>query len=129
MSDTFYLYINNDSKPQYFLVLETPEVKKCWMIPARKDLNLREFTRIATETDPPACVHNDTVMYEGKTGTEDLGKVLVQKGNFILKYAAGNKLEFCIPRKTGSILHGRYVFLVPSWGRNTHRKVWTLIPV
>lgn len=126
MSDNYCLYLIKAPKPYYLLELNIKGVSRQWVIPSREHLGLGNKKRIAFETGSGKL--NKPGRKNEYTDHGEYELVHLGRGNLIILNENKYKLEFEIPGKTKSDFYGRYVFLVPSWGRNTQKKSWVLIP-
>lgn len=125
----FYLYSLETTKPYNILVLKSGERTGSWLLSARENLDFRNQNRIAFETDLTIPDDPDTPDIEITLNGKKVKMSLIEKGELSLKSDSNNKLEFGLTSDEDSTIRGDFVFMVPSWGRNTFRKIWVLIPV
>jgi len=116
----YSLYKVELPKPYLMLKLQSRGYLKEWFIPEYKELDFRNYKRIAFES--PAPGYEAEGIFQGPMEKFDAGK-------FELRSDTKFKIEFRIESTVRSNgLYGNYVIMVPSWGRKTLRRTWVLIP-
>ncbi len=126
MSDYYCLNFVKASKPYYLLELTISGSLRQWTIPSRENLGLGNKKRIAFESCPEGLNTGNKGNGNGDRRKHEI--VQLDTGRLIVISEHKNKMEFDIPEHGNTDFFGRYVFLVPSWGRNTYKKTWVLIP-
>lgn len=105
MSD-FFLYKKETDKPHFVLVVED----RVWNIPFTADIEPGKG-RIAIEASP----------------SDADGGEIVESGSVIFKRKDGGKMECVFHGSMGSFMNGDFVFVLPSWGRHTEKRLWVVI--
>ncbi len=109
----FFLYKKETEKPH--LVLFVGE--RAWIIPFLDPFKPRE-KRLAVEICPDADV---------KTRPLCSSPDLVESGNVLINIESKGKVDFTVSGGSGRFIRGNFVFILPSWGRNTRRRLWFFV--
>ncbi len=118
----FLIQKHHTEIPHFDLRLELGEVLKSWVLPKRIPYAVNE-KRLAiedAEVELNAVINMETIHDQYGVGRVEL----LDSGSYTVIEEKREKIIF---DATGNHFCGRFVFLVPSWGRKTKRKLWTLL--
>jgi len=122
-TSSFVIGRHESSNKHYDLLLENKGERRHWIIPKSIPRKYRE-KRIAIEERDPADIRlngggehaAEDSWGSGKWETWDRGEVEIE---------AANSIRLVI-KASGERFKGRYLLLVPGWGRWTGKKLWVL---
>ena len=106
----FFLYKKETEKPHYVLVAGD----RVWLIPFTAEVEPGKG-RMAIESSP-----------EEAAATSEPSE-LVESGKVAFSREDGGKIECVFYGAAGSFMNGEFVFVLPSWGRHTERRLWIVI--
>ncbi len=110
--DRILIYKILDDKPALFLKLDFENQSKCWIL--QDSVHVDKFRkRIAFE------VENETLSNDKKLN-------LIEEGKLGVKLCKKKKIKFTAEGLKN--FPGGYIFYIPTWGFNTEKKIWVLIP-
>lgn len=109
----FFLYKKETEKPHFVFVVG----KRAWIIPFLDPIEPAK-KRLAVEVAPDEA---------GITRPFCSADGLIESGEIVFNSETGGKLDFTVLKSSGSFMSGDFVFILPSWGRQTKRKLWVII--
>ncbi len=110
--EKFLLYEKKTEKPHFFLIIG----KRAWIVPFPVPFEAGK-RRLAIEAVPDA----------GGEPQPASGLDFVESGRVVINNEREGKFGFTVVSNTGSVITGNFVFILPSWGRNTKRRLWLLV--
>jgi len=121
-TNRFLIQKHHTDFPHFDLRLELGGILKSWVLPKRIPcvVNERILAIEDGEVELSAVINAETIHDQYGVGRVEL----LDSGSYTV---IEEKREKVIFDATGSHFCGRFVFLVPSWGRKTKRKMWTLL--
>ena len=110
--DKILIFKISEGKPALFLKLDFENQSKSWIL--QDSVHVDKFRkRIAFE------VENETLSNDKKLNLFEEGKLRVE-------FCKKKKIKFTTEGLKN--FQGEYIFYIPSWGFNTEKKIWVLIP-
>lgn len=106
----FFLYKKETEKPHYVLTVED----KVWLIPFTAEIEPGRG-RMAIESTPE------------EAATDSEPSELVESGKAVFSREDGGKIECVFYGGGDSFMNGGFVFVLPSWGRHTEKRLWIVI--
>ncbi|MCY4046974.1 MAG: hypothetical protein OXF42_02535 [Candidatus Dadabacteria bacterium] len=106
----FFLYKKETEKPHYVLIAGD----RVWLIPFTADIEPGKGRMAIESSREEAAVNSEP--------TE-----LVESGKVAFSKEDGGKIECVFYGSGGSFMNGGFVFVLPSWGRHTQRRLWVVI--
>ncbi len=109
----FFLYKKETEKPCFVLTIG----ERGWIIPFLHPFETAK-RRLAVEFSPdeaqalrPAVSNSD----------------LIESGEVVVNSESGGRIDFTVNKSSGPLMGGNFVFVLPSWGRNTKRRLWIIV--
>ncbi len=111
--EKFFLYKKEAEKPYFVLIVG----EKAWLVAFSAPFEPMK-KRLAVEISPED---------EGITRPFDSAAGLIESGEVVFNREGGAKIDFTVLSSSGSLMSGNFVFIVPSWGKRTKRRLWVIV--
>ncbi|WP_462137255.1 hypothetical protein [Candidatus Mycalebacterium sp.] len=112
-TEGFFLYKKDAEKPHFVLIIGS----RGWIVPFLDPFEAAK-KRLAVEVKPDEA---------GITRPFDSAADLVEKGRVVMNKGGDGKIDFTVRETSGVVMSGDFVFILPSWGRRTKRRLWLLV--
>jgi len=120
-TNRFIIHKHKTTNPHYDLRIEIEGILKSWIIPKTLPAEINE-KRLAIEDEDqdPGIVETKGVINDGY----GIGEAeLWDSGTYELREKGSSKIVF---ETQGVKFYGRFVLLLPSWGKLSKKRLWVL---
>ncbi|QMU56434.1 MAG: hypothetical protein GKS04_04660 [Candidatus Mycalebacterium zealandia] len=111
--ENFFLYKKETEKPHFILIIGS----RAWIVPFLDPFEAAK-KRFAVEVSPDEA---------GIAKPFDSAADLIEKGRVVVNRGGDGKIDFTVRETSGAVMSGGFVFVLPSWGIRTKRRLWLLV--
>jgi bifunctional non-homologous end joining protein LigD len=121
---SFLIQKHHTEHPHFDLKLEFGELMKSWILPNRIP---GEGSVKTVAIEMRERTFNSDVFMSATDDQYGIGEAEIwDRGHYDLLTKRNEKITLCAK---GELFKGRFVFIVPSWGRWTGKRLWILIKI
>jgi bifunctional non-homologous end joining protein LigD len=120
-TNRFIIHKHHTSHPHYDLIIDTGGILKSWVIPKSLPTVTKEKRLAIQDKDMESgIIHTKGVINDAY----GVGEAEIwDSGSYELREKRNSKIVF---ETQGSKFYGRFVLLLPSWGKFSKKRLWVL---